>query len=84
MHNFVRSNTRYVHCVVTPSAAWQLNHRLHPQRSIKGSAETTLQTEREREWGSRYYTVRGQEYMDGTLYGQNYDNYGLVNSSINN
>ena len=32
----VRSNTRYVYHAVTPSAAWQLNCRLHPQRSIKG------------------------------------------------
>ena len=25
-----------------------------------------------------------RHYMDGTLYGQNYDNYSLVNSSLNN
>ena len=38
----VRSNTRYIHRVVTPSAARQLNYRLCPHRSIKGSAETAL------------------------------------------
>ena len=38
----VRSNTHYVYHMITPSAACQLNHRLHLQRSIKGSAETTL------------------------------------------
>ena len=30
----VRSNTRYVHVMVTPYAARQLNHGLHPLRSI--------------------------------------------------
>ena len=40
--NCVRSNTRYVHLVVTPSAAGQLNRRLCPLRSIKGSVETAL------------------------------------------
>ena len=30
----VMSNTRYVHPVVTPSAAWQLNCRLHPHVGI--------------------------------------------------
>ena len=38
----VRSNTRYVHLVVTPSAAWQLNHRLHPYRGIKGYRDHTI------------------------------------------
>ena len=37
----VRSNTRYVHLIVTPSAAWQLNCRLCPHRGIKG-LETAL------------------------------------------
>ena len=32
----VRSNTRYVHHVVTLSAAWQLNRRFHQHRGIKG------------------------------------------------
>ena len=32
----VRSNTRYVHRAVTPSAAWQLNRRLCPHRGKKG------------------------------------------------
>ena len=31
-----RSNTRYVHHMVTPYAAWQLNHMLRPHRGIKG------------------------------------------------
>ena len=38
----VRSNTRYVHRVVTPSAAWQLNHRLHPHGGIKGCGDCTI------------------------------------------
>ena len=38
----VRSNTRYVHLVVTPSAAPQLNHRLCPHRGIKGYGDHTI------------------------------------------
>ena len=30
----VRSNTRKVHSSVTLSAAWQLNHKLHPHEGI--------------------------------------------------
>ena len=29
-----RSNTHKVHSLVTPSAAWQLNHKLHPHEGI--------------------------------------------------
>ena len=36
----VRSNTRYVHHVVTPSATWQLNCR--PHRGIKGCGDHTI------------------------------------------
>ena len=38
----VRSNTRYIHRVVTPSAAWQPNQRLHPHRGIKGCRDCTI------------------------------------------
>ena len=31
---FVRSNTRNIHPSVTPSAALQLKHRLHPHEDI--------------------------------------------------
>ena len=39
----VRSNTCYVHLVVTPSAAQQLNYRLCPLRSIKGCEDCTIE-----------------------------------------
>ena len=39
---YVRSNTRYVRLVVTPSAAWQLNCRLRPHRGIKGCGDHTI------------------------------------------
>ena len=45
----VRSNTCYVHLTVTPSAAWELDHRLHPHVGIKGCGATLLYV-----WGSRY------------------------------
>ena len=38
----VRSNTRYVHLAVTPSAARQLNRRLRPLRGIKGCRDHTI------------------------------------------
>ena len=38
----VRSNTRYVHLAVTPSAARQLNRRLCPHRGIKGCGDRTI------------------------------------------
>ena len=38
----VRSNTCYVHPMVTPSAAQQLNHTLHPHVGIKGCGDHTI------------------------------------------
>ena len=38
----VRSNTHYVYPTVTPSAAWQLNHRLHPHVGIKECRDCTI------------------------------------------
>ena len=38
----IRSNTRCVHLVVTPSAARQLNHTLRPHRGIKGCRDCTI------------------------------------------
>ena len=42
--NFVcaRSNTCYVHPAVTPSAARQLNRKLHPHVGIKGCGDCTI------------------------------------------
>ena len=38
----VRSNTRYVHIVVAPSAAQQLKSRLRPHRGVKGCGDCTI------------------------------------------
>ena len=38
----VGSNIRYVHPAVTPSAALQLNRRLHPHTGIKGCGDRTI------------------------------------------
>ena len=38
----VRSNTRYVHLIVTPSAAQQFNCRLPQLRGIKGCGDRTI------------------------------------------
>ena len=38
----VRSNTHYVHLMVTPSAAWQLSCRLRPHRGLKGCGDHTI------------------------------------------
>ena len=38
----VRSNTHKIHSLVTPSAAQQLNCRLHPHEGIEGCGDRTI------------------------------------------